>query len=272
MTREEWENEMVEITDQQHVLRHTTDIIRGPEVDVDMPVSGSAGETIKQHLNYAPLNRHRTIWCARKDHPDYETMTYKKQPLPGEWWELEGEGRVYVSGYDNEGDPVYVRGGGARADMMCMSQFLDGGTHLPECTGWNWEPPQPAQEDPEEWVVQDRVPARAEIDFGWWDNCIVKPTTYRGWGVCKQSEAFGQRHGWKASSNRILNVFCRRKDLPPLEQEQETLVLHECIVRFGDNNRLSIIQTTDINDAKRYYSFVVPTGNTITRSIPKGTL
>lgn len=281
MTREEWENEMVEITDQRHVLRREIDEIRDPKLHgstyAEQKVSGSAGETIEYHRQHPPNNRDRTIWCARKDHPDYAKMTYEKKPQAGEWWELEDEGRVYFVGYDHEGDPVYIRNNSATPDTIYMNAFIREGKHLPDCTGWDWEPPKPvpvATESPEDWVVQDRVPARAGVDRGWW---IVEVSTLphnksKCWEVRIGSVAEGMRHGEKDDDGVLLNVFCQRKDLPPLEPEQETLVFHECIVRLGDNSRLSIIQTTDINYAKRYWSCVVPTGNTSTRSIPKGTL
>ncbi len=68
--------------------------------------------------------------------------------------------------------------------------------------------PQPA-EDPEEWVVQDRVPARVGVDeFRWscWQG-------YHFHVVQDTNIASGMKHG-QVHEGSTLSLRCRRKDLP----------------------------------------------------------
>ena len=79
---------------------------------------------------------------------------------------------------------------------------------------------QQLNEDPDEWVVQDRVPVRPGTDQIYWNEKLFTPQstfgfieTYRG------SQSDGKMHGYKADG-MLLSVRCRRRDLPPVEQAQ----------------------------------------------------
>jgi hypothetical protein len=76
--------------------------------------------------------------------PELGPCPAKKLPLAGEWWQSkEDADRVYICGFDHQGDPVYSHGEGAYVDAIEMNYFLDGYEHLPDCTGWDWEPEPP---------------------------------------------------------------------------------------------------------------------------------
>jgi hypothetical protein len=70
-------------------------------------------------------------------------------------------------------------------------------------------------ESPDDWVIQDRVPARARIDRGHFGNSFKSPENM--WGFVAGSMGIGEMHG----SNDLV-VYCRRKDLPEIEPKAET--------------------------------------------------
>jgi hypothetical protein len=66
-----------------------------------------------------------------------------KKPKANEWWQSKDDAdRVYICGFDHQGDPVYSHAEGAYVDTIEMNYFLDEYEHLPDCTGWDWEPKQ----------------------------------------------------------------------------------------------------------------------------------
>ena len=68
----------------------------------------------------------------------------EKKPEAGEWWRrVVSQDIVFICGHDPEGDPVYSEYGGITVDCDLMSEFLDNHEHLPNCTGFDWEPPKP---------------------------------------------------------------------------------------------------------------------------------
>lgn len=80
--------------------------------------------------------------------------------------------------------------------------------------------PEPV-ESPDDWVTQDRVPARAEIDEERWSDW--KPGNWITVEQCFTS--CGMMHGdFRPTSDKIrgasLEVRCRRKDLPPLPEPE----------------------------------------------------
>jgi hypothetical protein len=79
-------------------------------------------------------------------------------------------------------------------------------------------PPLPA-ESPDDWVTQDRVPARNGVDRGFFSPVIEKTMPLGTWLFEEGVIASGCRHGDKMSFGGLLNVWCRRKDLPPLPTE-----------------------------------------------------
>jgi len=62
-------------------------------------------------------------------------MSKQKQPMAGEWWTL-GDLRVYVIGKAIENNEYAVQ----EEDLEVHGRPLSGWAHLPECTGWGWQP------------------------------------------------------------------------------------------------------------------------------------
>lgn len=83
----------------------------------------------------------------------------------------------------------------------------------------------PKVESPDDWVIQDRVPAREGIDFGWnvsaKDFDVYVPDDRWKWSISgsytgRMHGSYGGRmHGSYGNMSRLA-VFCRRKDLPPV--------------------------------------------------------
>lgn len=87
--------------------------------------------------------------------------------------------------------------------------------------------PVVATESPDDWVVQDRVPARPGVDRGWWVNSPFGfvPAPEQMWTVgetdADRGKMHGKMHGTVQEFNgMILHLVCRRRDLP--EKVQET--------------------------------------------------
>ena len=77
--------------------------------------------------------------------------------------------------------------------------------------------PQPA-EDPDEWVIQDRVAPREGIDQVQWDYFSDK----NHWPYAQGAWPDHKRHGYRdASDDAVLSVRCRRRDLPKVEQPEQ---------------------------------------------------
>lgn len=67
-----------------------------------------------------------------------------------------------------------------------------------------------AAENTEDWVVQDRVPARVGVD----ERRFITPSGHvQSWGEVKESWSAGMMHGEKKAGETI-EVRCRRKDFP----------------------------------------------------------
>lgn len=131
--------------------------------------------------------------------------------------------------------------------------------------------PEPV-ESPDDLVIQDRVPAREGIDFGW--NVSLKD-----WGSYKPCEMWkwnindnyaGRMHGSVGNIGRLA-VFCRRKDLPPVPPQTRTVVLKEWLCWDDDGPVVLLWQDVDpTTDGIEYNNFqhAVETGNTRTVEIP----
>jgi hypothetical protein len=62
-----------------------------------------------------------------------------KKPEAGEWWQLGNGRRKFIVGWAAEGVIVYQ----SEKDGSPTRNFVDVfdvATHLPDCTGWDWEP------------------------------------------------------------------------------------------------------------------------------------
>lgn len=235
-----------------------------------------------------------------------------KKPQVGEWWRTRTSGIRYVA-VDTEAlgarvdnfYPIITIGENSNHTAHTKEgNFLVSGQHgydltehLPDCTGWDWEPetfpqywstrsthyayllrinakrcclvdkkgnqltdqpwydktdragrtqltkeealerldkPEPV-ESPDDWVIQNRVTARPGIDAGWWNSSIMTDvgTCDGWWNIRKDGSAIGKKHGYVASDGQILNLCCRRKDLPPItppKPAMRTVTLNQWIV------------------------------------------
>jgi hypothetical protein len=77
----------------------------------------------------------------------------------------------------------------------------------------------PQLESPNDWVVQDRVPARKGIDERAWDDGRPLNWADAGLMLWKPMPTHGTKHNTK-----ILHQRCRRKDLPPLQNTDPLIV------------------------------------------------
>lgn len=79
-------------------------------------------------------------------------------------------------------------------------------------------------ESPDDWVIQDRCEARPGVDEAWWSyGCDPqKPDTLAAWWQVRTiGSAYGKKNGHLCDGG-MLNLRCRRKDLPPLPEAKTT--------------------------------------------------
>ena len=73
-------------------------------------------------------------------------------------------------------------------------------------------------EDPDEWVIQDRVPVRPGIDQVCWNEKLFDAQAPFGFiETCCGSQSDGKMHGYGADGC-YLSARCRRRDLPKENQ------------------------------------------------------
>lgn len=135
-------------------------------------------------------------------------MTEQKKPEPGQWLIAnDDDTKVFLIGKNSEGQWVIEWEDGTSS----VDSGLEDWHHEPDCTGWDWQPP--------DWVTQDRVPARPGIDQRRW--VCEDGTLGHADDDWDDSEILAMMHGEKAvhgykSNNRTLELRCLLKDLPEL--------------------------------------------------------
>jgi hypothetical protein len=137
--------------------------------------------------------------------------------------------------------------------------------------------PAPA-ESPDDWVIQDRVPARAE-DKGWWitqnGSNLMPRCPSDMWAVQFDQYALGMMHDDVCPALELkLVVYCRRKDLPPVPPKTRTVVLKEwvCWDHEGEEHVRwqSYDPATQGETFEDCYSYSHATGNERTVEVPCG--
>lgn len=128
-------------------------------------------------------------------------------------------------------------------------------------------------ESPDDLVIQDRVPAREGIDFGWWVSPekfdSFTPAQNTKWGM--NSCYAGKMHGFATDAGRsLLFVMCYRKDLPVLPTTEKVLLTE--YVCWDDGGAKCIVwQDTDPTSPDVDYNVfdhAHPTGNTREVEVP----
>jgi hypothetical protein len=128
-------------------------------------------------------------------------------------------------------------------------------------------------ESPYDLVIQDRVPAREGIDFGWWvdhkEFDTFKPSITKTWRMVPKRA--GLMHGafHEIVEDRLF-VTCYRKDLPVLPIS-ERVVLDEYLVwDIGGPKCLlwSDTNPTIENESYGAWDHAFPTGNTREVEVP----
>lgn len=127
------------------------------------------------------------------------------------------------------------------------------------------EQPQPA-EDPDEWVIQDRVPRRAKVDQFVYlsprEMSLAIPEEswqfFRWSSGCPAGEmaSDGRKHGFVTVNGNTLHVRCRRRDLPKIEHDWTEDFEHEngsyqnkcsrCNVLFKGHKRRVMCKSCDL--------------------------
>lgn len=100
--------------------------------------------------------------------------------------------------------------------------------------------------DPDEWVVQDRVPVRQDLDrISWHGNsaaCCIRPEVGGPSTGKKHGDPYPDQH--PVNRHLKLYVMCRRRDLPPVEQPEPDHV--------ADASK-KVSEETELDNLKRHY-------------------
>lgn len=140
----------------------------------------------------------------------------KGQPLPGEWWETRNHERAYVVASLPENLPIQSSPHSHLAGWVIADGRIrgvswsrkgewiaecDGGRdlikHLPDCTGWDWQP--------HDWVELDPV------NYGW--HVLRKGVD---WFFCERENKWVSVYSLHDTTLSHINAKfrCLRKDLP----------------------------------------------------------
>lgn len=132
-------------------------------------------------------------------------MTEQKKPGPGQWLIAnDDDTKVFLIGKNSEGQWVIEWEDGTSS----VDSGLEDWHHEPDCTGWDWQPP--------DWVTQDRVPARPGIDEKRW---VTNGVVFSKWMPTRTGHSAQKRHGDRSNDGKsVLELRCLRKDLPPLQE------------------------------------------------------
>lgn len=142
---------------------------------------------------------------------------------------------------------------------------------------WNYGSPEfeLVTESPDDIVIQDHVPAREGIDFGWWVDAkefdSFVPHISKVWRVSTGHPRTGLMHGHQheTGSDRLA-IMCYRKDLPVLPIS-EKVALTEYLVWDTDGPKCLLWSDTNPTiemDSHGAWDHAYPTGNTREIEVP----
>lgn len=132
------------------------------------------------------------------------------------------------------------------------------------------EPAAPV-ESPDDWVTQDRVPARIGVDQECWSNW--RPGAWSTVSLGQACYGRKMRHGEVDYMEDKLSLRCRRKDLPPVSPKTRTVVLKEWLCwedAEPETVTLHWCSTSPADETDQFSAWdnAVETGNTRTVEIP----
>ena len=151
------------------------------------------------------------------------------KPEAGQWWVMDDDPSeiVFVVGFTPEMECV-IKWGDGDLSVDDMTDFH----HEPRCTGWDWVVPEPQPaEDPDEWVIQDQVPPRKDVDQISWGGGDWHSDWHKAWQFGNMMHGDYPRFGGR------LNVRCRRRDLPKVEQVDEDSVMNAIVYSIQAQER-----------------------------------
>jgi hypothetical protein len=146
--------------------------------------------------------------------PDCDSFEWKPEVFPQYWTTLNRESKLpesaaFVIRTNKINWNIVWKNGDNGIAMGAVSKWSPSGRT--QITKEQAEALLLPKESPDDWVVQDRVPARAGIDERRFTT--VSTGYMEGWNEVKDSWSAGLMHGSERGGQAV-EVRCRRKDLP----------------------------------------------------------
>lgn len=174
------------------------------------------------------------VWQCEGDSVEHGDIDWSDwQHIPGctGWeWEPETWPKFYVSnihsfGYyrcDSEYEVLHIAPEGTEKQQSPASTLRNKAIWT-EVTEAEAKARVNPVESPDDWVVQDRVEARPGIDQGWWSHPgpNMDRSKWSWWKIDSAGSAAGKKHGHILDDGQVLNVRCRRRDLPAVPEPAE---------------------------------------------------
>lgn len=168
---------------------------------------------------------------------------------PDDWVELPPD-HVFRKGVDQfsmgQGDDLTW----IAVDKLEGSKVSDWPEDKARCRRKDLPVPTPA-ESPDDWVVQDRVPARETDRGAWLDNGEDYPPydfQSRHWWTVRGTKALGFEAGSVDAVGRTLHLICRRKDLPAVGEPKQVPPEDEYVVQDTVDPRVGIDEFRWVSD------------------------
>lgn len=130
-------------------------------------------------------------------------MSDVKKPQAGEWWIHPSGDKLFIIGTDTDGDTVVQAKNGLLSSKGLL--LYGGWHHEPDCTGWDWEPPDWVVLGPDEygWHFPRKDVDQSKCNGGAWH--------YVSFDFKEDTVAICNKRGFE--------IRCLRKDLPQPKEE-----------------------------------------------------
>ena len=183
--------------------------------------------------------------------PESYSFDWQPETFPQYWTTLDSSASntAFVKRYDSVRWHTVRRDGSESIDLGLSSDWNpDGRKQITEAEALALLDKFAPVESPDDWVTQDRVPARNGIDWGFFSPAIEKSKPFGAWLFKDGVIAAGCRHGEKMKWGDLLNVWCRRKDLPPVPEPVKPatrkVVLTEWLVEYQGSDVAYVVTRT----------------------------